>query len=108
MSTLADLRYLTGVLISWLETPSVEDFDTSEVLNGANEFVVLFFDEQDRWAWRFGTSEFMPCSKTAEYHFDLTEFGIISHADAMEFLQTEAWDFQLQLIARKYDGILLN
>lgn len=104
MSTLDDLRYLQGVVLSWLETPSVEDFDTSEVLNGADNFQIWFDGDTGRWEFGFGYYWKSEHPDSATFTFDLTRYGVHTHQDAIEFLRMPERDTLLQGIALKYDS----
>ncbi len=108
MSTLDDLRYLTEVMISCWKRPPSRTLTPLKISLGPTSWRSCSLTSRIAGRGAFGTYEFMPRSKSPEHHFDLTKFGVVSHADAMDFLQTEAWDLELQLIARKHDGILLN
>lgn len=102
MSMLDELHDLNGVVLSWLETPSVEDFGTSEILNGAENFQLWFDGEASKWNFGFGQNWKSENPASATFTFDLTKYGVNTHQDAIELLRSEDW---LAVLHRLVDAL---
>jgi hypothetical protein len=101
-STLDALRDLSGYVTAWLAAPSVEDFDTSTALYGADRYTLYFNFDKNRWSYEFDVPELAAMDNMkgcARYVIDLRDYGVVSHQDAIDFLETEAYDKNLKMIA---------
>jgi hypothetical protein len=72
----------------------------------------LYFDFTDqRWRYRFDVPELanVPVPEpSARYVTDLRDYGVITHQDAIDFLETEAYDNNLKVIALVHDMNSIN
>lgn len=91
MSALDELHDLNGIVLSWLEAPSVGDFDTSAILNGAEDFQLWFDGDVPKWNFGFGQNWKSEHPDSTTFTFDLTKYGVQTHQDAIELLRSEDW-----------------
>lgn len=102
---LDELHDLNGVVLSWLETPSVEDFGTSEILNGAENFQLWFDGEVRKWNFGFGQNWKSEHPDSTTFTFDLTNYRVKTHQDAIELLRSEDWLAVLHRLADTLAGM---
>lgn len=91
MSALDQLHDLNGIVLSWLEAPSVADFETSTILNGAEGFQLWFDGHVRTWNFGFGQNWKSEHPDSTTFTFDLTKYGVKTHQDATELLRSEDW-----------------
>lgn len=105
MTALDELHDLNGIVLSWLEAPSVEDFDTSSVLNGAESFQLCFDGEVRKWNFGFGQNWKSENPDSMTFTFDLTKYRVKTHQDAIELLRSEDWLAVLHRLADTLAGM---